>query len=144
MEPRRLFRLLLPVSRGPDSSWDSRRAFHKSPPNELDRGSSIRGSGLPLMRHDVRHVVPSGGSPFGDVSWLWSSLALAMYAVPRREVIHKKQFIASVATPSLFLACSIRIPRNDTVRHTEITIRSTVNALPASRWWRHSDPTTSI
>ena len=32
-----LLGLLSPVSRGPDSSWDSRRAFHKSPPNELDR-----------------------------------------------------------------------------------------------------------
>ena len=32
-----LLGLLSPASRGPDSSWDSRRAFHKSPPNELDR-----------------------------------------------------------------------------------------------------------
>ena len=28
--------LRVPVSRGPDSSWDSRCAFHQSPPNEFD------------------------------------------------------------------------------------------------------------
>ena len=34
-----------PTSRGPDLSWDSRRALHKSPPNEFDRhASSSRGS----------------------------------------------------------------------------------------------------
>ena len=27
---------LSPASRGPDLSWDSRRAFHRFPPNELD------------------------------------------------------------------------------------------------------------
>ena len=31
-----LLGLLSLASRGPDSSWDSRRAFHRSPPNELD------------------------------------------------------------------------------------------------------------
>ena len=39
-----LLGLLTLASRGPDLSWDSRRAFHKSPPNELDRhGPSRRG-----------------------------------------------------------------------------------------------------
>ena len=37
MGPCSLLGLLTPASRGPDLSWDSRRAFHRSPPNELDR-----------------------------------------------------------------------------------------------------------
>ena len=38
-------RIASPASRGPDLSWDSRRALHRSPPNEFDRhASSSRGS----------------------------------------------------------------------------------------------------
>ena len=40
--PWNLLGLLTPASRGPDSSWDSRRAFHRSPPNELDRHAPSR------------------------------------------------------------------------------------------------------
>ena len=49
------------VCRGPDSSWDYPRASHKSLPNELDRYvPSDRGTGLPLMHHEIRNVRPSG------------------------------------------------------------------------------------
>ena len=37
-----LLGLLTPTSHGPDSSWDSRRAFHRSPPKELDRHAASR------------------------------------------------------------------------------------------------------
>ena len=40
--PSSLLGLLSPASRDPDSSWDSRSAFHKSPPNELDRHAPSR------------------------------------------------------------------------------------------------------
>ena len=53
------------ASRGPDSSWDSRRALHRSPPNEFDcHAPSSRGSARPFItmystlacpRHTCRH-----------------------------------------------------------------------------------------
>ena len=53
-----LLGLLYPVSRGPDSSWDSRRAFHKCPPNELDcRVPSDRG--FSIIHHSVVNLGPS-------------------------------------------------------------------------------------
>ena len=98
VEPRRLFRLLLPVSRGPDSSWDSRRALHKSPPNELDRGSSIRGSGLPLMRHDVRHVKPSGWVTF------WQRQLVMEFTGARHARILHRDAKSSTRSSSLLLS----------------------------------------
>ena len=63
--PHSLFGLLFPVSECPDSQM-----FHKSPSNELDQCCpSDRGTGLPLVLHDVRHVCPSCGCPLGNVCW---------------------------------------------------------------------------
>ena len=61
---------------------NSRRAVLRSPSNEPDqRGPSGRGTNLPLMRHDVRHVKRSGVSQLGKVGKLWGSLVLASLPV---------------------------------------------------------------
>ena len=53
--PCSLLGLLAPASRGPDSSWDSRRAVHRSPPNELNRHSPSRRE---LLVHQSRCSQP--------------------------------------------------------------------------------------
>ena len=50
--------VMLPVSLGPGLSWDSRRAFHTSPPNEFD-SHAPSSRGLSDFHHDVLHVGPS-------------------------------------------------------------------------------------
>ena len=52
--PCSLLGLLTPASHGPDSSWDSRRAFHKSPPKELERHASSRRGPLDHPSHCSR------------------------------------------------------------------------------------------
>ena len=61
-----LLGLRLPVSRGPSLSWDSRRAFRRSPPNEFDnhasrtlRSSVTMYSMLARPRLTSRHRWPS-------------------------------------------------------------------------------------
>ena len=56
--PCSLFGLLSPASRSPDSSWDCHRAFHKSPPNELDRHAPSRRGLLdhPSQRSQAWHI----------------------------------------------------------------------------------------
>ena len=54
----RLLGLPPPASRGPDLGWDSRRALHKSPPNDLDCHAH-QAAGLSIMSHNAVNVGPS-------------------------------------------------------------------------------------
>ena len=100
--PHRLFGFMYPSAQL--QARVSRRGFHRSPPNERYWCvPSDRGTDLPL----TRHVTPSGGSPWGNVCWLWSSLVLSLRVQAfcnyrlcscRRDVFHRKRFSASAAT----------------------------------------------
>ena len=94
--PCSLLGLLSPASRAPDLSWDSRRAFQKSPPNELDsvchqaRQSSITTSSTLARQHHLhrRHPAHERSSCVGSRRFFSRSLYRSRCARRMRGIVH--------------------------------------------------------